>query len=279
MRGWTFVMLVGLACLPPCTDAGRIERGEASLRAGDLSAAEADFRAVIEASPDNVDALYGLGWAYLQSGQGDRAREYFKRCVRLAPRDYRGHRGLGAAELADGNPMLARLHLTEALTLAPDEPRILNSIGLAHLAEGNEEDALERFEQAVALEPTRGEFGYNRAEVLLTLGEHDEALAGVDAALSGDIDEARFRPLLLGLRARILIQMTASRVDEDDCEATAPPVLEWLAAAERALDQAEAESVTPEMFIETRRLAHRRRSHVTERCPGIALDAGAEPSP
>ncbi|MCP4809278.1 MAG: tetratricopeptide repeat protein [Proteobacteria bacterium] len=269
MRTWTFVLLFGLACLPPCTDSARVERAEVALKSGDLTAAEADFRAVVDGDPDNVDALYGLGWTYLQSGQGDRAREYFKRCVRLAPRDYRGHRGLGAADLADGNPMLARLHLTEALTLAPQEPRIHNSIGLAHLSENNEEDALSRFEQAVELDPTQGEYGYNRADVLLRLGELDLALEGVDAALSGDIDESRFRPLLLDLRARILIEKTAGRVDPERCEETATPVLAWLAAAERALDQAEAESPTPEIFSGTRRRGHRRRSVITEQCPGV----------
>lgn len=269
MRHGALLLIVGLACLPPCTDSARVERGEVALRSGDLTQAEADFRAVVDGDPSNVDALYGLGWTYLQIGQGDRAREYFKRCVRLAPRDYRGHRGLGAADLADGNPMLARLHLTEALTLAPNEPRILNSIGLAHLAESDEEAALARFDEAVAADPSQGEYGYNRADVLLRLGRLDEALEGVDDALSVDIDEARFRPLLLDLRARVLVEKTAGRVDTEDCAGTAPPVLAWLTAADRALDQAEAEAAQPEIFVETRRRAHRRRSVVTERCPGF----------
>ena len=262
-------LLTLLACLPVCSDEARVDRAEEALRAGELSAAESDFRAVLDEDPDNVDALYGLGWTYHLVGQRDRAREYFKRCVRLAPEDYRGHRGLGAVALADGNPMLARTHLEDALAKAPNEPRIHNSMGLAHLAEGDETSALASFEAALAADPSSGEYGYNVAEVQLQLGELETALETIDAALSAEIVEVRFRGLLLELRARVLVQMTAGRVDESDCEGTAPPVLTWLAAADRALDQAETEGIDPVLAASTRRQAHRRRSVVTEWCPGI----------
>ncbi|HJN75734.1 MAG TPA: tetratricopeptide repeat protein [Myxococcota bacterium] len=265
MRRLWFLAVLG--CLPVCSDEARVERAEVALRAGDYSGAEADFREVLDDDPDNVDALYGLGWTYHLVGQRDRAREYFKRCVRLAPDDFRGHRGLGAIALSDGNPMLARTHLDDALEKAPGEPRVLNSLGLAHLAEGDEEAALRRFEEALAGKPSSGEFGYNVAEVQVQRGDLDTALVTVDAALSGDIEELRFRGLLLELRARVLVGMTAGRVDANDCEATAPPVLTWLAAADRALDQADTEGIDATVSASTRRQVHRRRSVVTEWCP------------
>lgn len=260
--------LIALGCVPICSDEARVERAEDALRAGQYADAEADFRAVLDEDADNIDALYGLGWTYHLVGQRDRAREYFKRCVRLAPEDFRGHRGLGAVALAGGNPMLARMHLDDALEQAPGEPRVLNSMGLAHLAEGDEDSALLRFEEALAADPSSGEYGYNVAEVRFRVGELDGALEAIDEALSADIEELRFRGLLLELRARVLVEMTAGRVDAEDCETTAPPVLTWLAAADRALDQAETEGVDATLVATTRRQAHRRRSVVTEWCPG-----------
>ena len=270
MRRLWFLAVLG--CLPLCSEEARVDRAEQSLMQGDLAAAEADYRVVLDDNPNNVDALYGLGWTYHMASQRDRAREYFKRCVRLAPEDYRGHRGLGVIALADGNALLARTHLADALELAPGEPRILNSIGLALLAEGNDTAALERFQEAYAADPSSGEVGYNVAEVQFRLDDHETALQTVDDALSGEIDEVRFRGLLLELRARILLRMTSGRVDESDCEGTAPPTLAWLDAADRAVDQAEGAGLAAHVATSTRRSIHRRRSVVTERCPGYEAE-------
>ena len=261
-------LLALLSCMPACSTEARLERAESSLKSGDLAAAEQDYRAVLDQDPDDVDALYGLGWAFHLHGDEDRAREYFKRCVRVAPQDYRGHRGLGSVALADGNAALALDYYDKALTLAPGEPTVLNSKGLALQGQGADELALEAFRQAQAADPTRGDYGYNVADALHRLGRDEEALAVLDEALGQGTEERRFRGMLLGLRARVLIQLTAGRLDPADCEGTAPPLYAYLDAADRALDQAEGAGLEPLQVAETRRLANRRRSYLGETCPG-----------
>ncbi len=261
-------LLALLACVPACSDEARLARAEAALKAGDLVAAEADYRALLDDDPDDPDALYGLGWAFHMYGDEDRAREYFKRCVRVAPEDYRGHRGLGSVALADGNAMLAVSYFDTALEHAPGEPTVLNSRGLALLAQGAEEAALEAFQQAQAADPTRGDYGYNVADALHRLDRDEEALVAVDEALGQGTEERRFRGMLLELRARVLVSLTGGRLDDQACEATAPPLLEYLDAADRALDQAETAGLDARRLAETRRAANRRRSYIGEACPG-----------
>lgn len=259
-----------LALMLACGSSWQIDRAEQALRGGDLVAAESRYRRVLDAEPDNVAALYGVGWVYHLSGDTDRAREFFKRCVRVAPSDYRGYRGLGSIAMAEGNVLSAEEQLKRALELAPDEPRVLGSLGLLYLSSDREDEALALLQRARDADPSRGESGYNLAEAQLRLGRPDEALNTIEDALNARIEEERFRGLLLELRARALVSTTAGRVDPTRCAETAPPVLAWLDRADRALDQAAALNVNLPNLPATRRLVHRRRSAVTEQCPGVS---------
>lgn len=260
--------LLVLVLFLACGSSYQLNRAERDLHDGDLMGAEARYRRVLDAEPDNLDALYGVGWVYHLSGDTERAREFFKRCVRVGPQDYRGYRGLGSVAMAEGNVKNAEEQFKRALELAPEEPRVLGSLGLLYLSADRETEALALFQRARDADPTRGETGYNLAEAQLRLGHPDEALNTIDAALNARIDEERFRGLLLELRARALVSTTAGRVDSSRCAETAPPVLAWLDRADKALDQAAALDLNLPNLPATRRLVHRRRSSVTEQCPG-----------
>lgn len=250
-----------------CGNGHRIEKADEALRAGDLTTAESYYREVLDRDPDQVDALYGLGWLYHLGQDPDRAREYFKRCNRVAAADWRCLRGLGSVARAEGNRGLARQNYEAALELAPNEPRLLDSLGLVYAESGDHNTALVWFEKAVAADPASGEYGFNKAEAQLRLGQNEDALVTIDHALEQDIDEVRFRAQLLVLRSRALVVSTSGRVDSDDCAGTSPPVLEWLAQAERALDQAEALQEDVPWLHSERQRVHRRRAVVTETCP------------
>ena len=70
-----------------CGEGRRIEKADEALRAGELTTAESYYREVLDRDPDQVDALYGLGWIYHLGQDPDRAREYFMRCNRVALTD------------------------------------------------------------------------------------------------------------------------------------------------------------------------------------------------
>ena len=112
-----------------CSVASRVEKADADLRAGNLASAEERYRAVLDRSPEQVDALYGLGWVYHLDGDPGRAREYFKRCVRVAAEDLRCIRGLGSVAMSEGNSVQARSYYDQALVLDPNDARVLSSLG------------------------------------------------------------------------------------------------------------------------------------------------------
>lgn len=261
-------MLIALAC----GTGPRLERADASLRAGDLAAAEKGYRNVLDRAPEDVAALYGLGWVFHQSGDPGRAREYFKRCVRVAPDDYRGHRGLGSVALSEGNFVQAHDHFTAALAAAPDEPRVHTSMGLVYLGSDQVTESLTHFERARELEPERGEYAYNLADALFRLERFDESLDVIEQGMANPIDEVRFRAMLLELRALVRVRMTGGRVDPSDCAGTAPPVLEWLSAADESLDQAAALGADLPNLPAARRRVATRRSNVTQTCPSSTYE-------
>ena len=90
----------------------------------------------------------------------------------------------------------------------------------------------------------------------------------MDRALATPIEEVRFRALLLILQARVLVGMTGGRVDPQRCGETVPPLMAYLARARRSLEQAEAIGIEISELGAAKRRVHRRRSYITEQCPG-----------
>ncbi len=272
MRGRALLLALAcaLAAQPACGVDRRVEKADQMLRDGDYAGAEAGYRWVLEREPDDVRALYGLGWVYLQDRDPLRAREYFKRCVRVDPDDHRGYKGLGSVALSQNLLDMAESNLQDALERAGDpleKAKVLNSLALVDMARDKPEDALVHLEEAAKLDPGRGEYGLGVAEVLYKLQRYEDALRTVDESLSQPIGEVRFRGLLLVMRAKTLVSLTTDRLDKERCQETLPPVLAYLDRADRALEQAEALGQDLPPLYEARRRVHLRRSKATEACP------------
>ena len=73
--------------------------------------------------------------------------------------------------------------------------------------------------------------------------------------------------MLLALRSRSLIARSAGLEDPDNCDRTAPPVLTWIAAAEKAADLSKKTGVELPDLPALQRQIQRRRSVVLEVCP------------
>ena len=243
----------------------RMERAEEALYHGDLAGAERGFRAHLSSDQTSVGALYGLGWVYHLEGDDSQAREYFMSCVRVAPEDYRGPKGLGSVAMGVGNIALASSYFERALELSPGEPSVINSLALTLSAQERFQESVELLRPLVASWPERGEFGLNLADSLSRLGEFDEALDVIESSLSVDISEARFRALLFELRARIILAMTAGRIEPGVCGEASEGLLEYLRVADSELDNAENLSPLPDINA-VRLMVHRRRSALQAHC-------------
>ncbi|TVP90109.1 MAG: hypothetical protein EA347_03405 [Thioalkalivibrio sp.] len=127
-------------------------RGLVHERAGNIPAAEADFRAILEMDPENVSALNALGYTL-----ADRTERYEE-----------------AYDL-----------ITRAYELRPDDAAIVDSYGWVLYRLGRLEEALVKLERAYDLMQD-GEIASNLAVVLWEVGRRDESRAIIEEALDRD---------------------------------------------------------------------------------------------
>ena len=132
-------------------------RGLVHERAGDIPAAEADFRAILEMDPENVSALNALG--YTLADRTDRYEEAYDLILR-------------------------------AYAQRPDDAAIVDSYGWVLYRLGRLDEAVVQLERAYELMPD-GEIASNLAVVLWELGRREESRAIIDEALRLDPDHER----------------------------------------------------------------------------------------
>ena len=132
-------------------------RGLVHERAGDVPAAEADFRAILEMDPENVSALNALG--YTLADRTDRYEEAYD--------------------------LILRAHAQR-----PDDAAIVDSYGWVLYRLGRIDEAVIQLERAYELMPD-GEIASNLAVVLWELGRREESRAIIDEALRLDPDHER----------------------------------------------------------------------------------------
>lgn len=77
------------------------------------------FRAVLEAEPDHVDALVGMGLSLLSLDRHAEVEIALRRAVTLAPEYWDAHVGLARVSLAQGDPVTARSRLGPVLAAEP----------------------------------------------------------------------------------------------------------------------------------------------------------------
>ncbi|AGA34317.1 TPR repeat-containing protein [Thioalkalivibrio nitratireducens DSM 14787] len=127
-------------------------RGLVHERAGNVPAAEADFRAILEQDPDNATALNALG--YTLADRTDRYDEAYDLIVR-------------------------------AYEQRPDDAAVIDSYGWVLYRLGRLDEALVKLRRAYRLMQD-GEIASNLAVVLWELGERDESMAVIEEALERD---------------------------------------------------------------------------------------------
>ncbi len=142
--------------------AGFLAAAAAQHQAGNLEPAEAAYRQVLSAQPDNADALQLLGVLLHQKGESER--------------------GLAMLE--------------QALGLAPDNPEIqVNMGGVLRLME-REAEAEARYRKALELSPGHHEAQKNLIGMLGTQERNDEAVQVCEQALEHTPDHALIHKLL-----------------------------------------------------------------------------------
>ncbi len=166
----------------------------ASVGAIDLALAE--YRAVAELDPLNVDLHRHLGNAFFKASRNVEAAEAFRKAVSLDPKDAGAFGQLGSASLRLQWWDEAIEAFEKARSLEGDKPGGLLALGYAYERKPDFEKALDFYQRASKLSPSWAQPPYRRGRTLLKLDRREEAERELKRALELDSNLAEARCFL-----------------------------------------------------------------------------------
>ena len=150
---------------------------------GQWEQAEQLYLHVLDANPNQVDALHILAVIAGQTGRESQAIEYLRTVLRLQPGLAAAHNNLGNAFAAQGKFPDAVANFQEAVRLQPDLAVAHNNLGNALCEDGRLAEAQASLRQALLIKPDYVEAHNNLGNALREQGRLAEALASYQAAL------------------------------------------------------------------------------------------------
>ncbi|MBF0588318.1 MAG: tetratricopeptide repeat protein [Magnetococcales bacterium] len=163
-------------------------------QSGHLTEAEALYRQILQAHPQQPDALHLLGCIALQSGQVQQAEQWIRQAVTLQPQRADFHSNLGNTLAASGRGSSAVRSFEQALMLDPhlDDARrnlvnTLNELGNRALESGRVDRAIAQFQKALARADTdqKSVLYSNLCNAYWHKGEEADLLKGLEAGRMG----------------------------------------------------------------------------------------------
>lgn len=150
---------------------------------GDVVAAQALYRQILQGNPRHFDSLHLLGLTLVQEGRTEQGVGFIRQALAIRPDVAEAHYNLGNALLGIGQPAEALHHLETAVRLAPRDPHYHFERGNALKDLQRAEEALAAFDEAIRLLPGHAEAHNNAAIVLKEAGRLEEALTRYDQAI------------------------------------------------------------------------------------------------
>jgi protein O-GlcNAc transferase len=141
------------------------------------------MRKAVAIDPDYAVAHSNLGETFRNSGRLDEAVASFRRALQLQPDSAETHNNLGAALAGQGRSIEAVASFRRALQLKPNYPQAWNNLAIALKAEGKLDEAVAAYRRAFELKPDYPEAHNNLGNALKDLGELDQAIAEFRRAL------------------------------------------------------------------------------------------------
>ncbi|WP_158946413.1 XrtA/PEP-CTERM system TPR-repeat protein PrsT [Pseudodesulfovibrio cashew] len=141
------------------------------------------FKTALDNSPENMEARFALGKAYLMSGKLDQAEKAFEKYARQNPYD-------SALLLENGRLKLFRQdfqgafdYLSEFVSKVTDSAEGYTLLGRAAWGVGKYDDARKSFAKAIELEPAREDSQLALAQLYVIEGNEAEAAKIVDGLM------------------------------------------------------------------------------------------------
>jgi tetratricopeptide (TPR) repeat protein len=165
-------------------DQGTTAVGADHLRAGRVDEAISVLREVLQAKPDNVEALYVLATAYWRNKQQlSDAEALLRRATQLAPTYLIAWMNLGAVLLEQGRHVEAVKCYAQATRLDPRSASAWGGLGNAEAMAGYPDRSAAAYARSIEIDPDVPSVQMGYGHVLKTLGDQSGALAAYRAAI------------------------------------------------------------------------------------------------
>jgi tetratricopeptide (TPR) repeat protein len=164
-------------------------------RQGEWPQAEQLYRRVLQADPNQTEALRILALVACQTGRGAMAIDYLRAVLKLRPRWADAHNDLGMVLISQRRFAEAALSFQEAVLLRPDLAAAHNNLGNTLRKLGRAPEAAASLQEAIRLVPRYAEAHYNLGLVIAAQGKPNESLEGLRQAvhLKPDYAEAHMQ--------------------------------------------------------------------------------------
>lgn len=180
---------------------------------GQRDAAADQFRAVLEADPDNVGALIAMTQHMLEEGRSDAAQVFNDRLRTVAPDKAlesvrmrsEGLRFQAALARDVGDDERALTLLAEAIEVDPRNEWALYDLLNLHLQRGELEVARALMDDLLRLQPDLPKIRLLDARLLAEEGRFDEALGAIEV-----LGRSELSPEMVALREQVLVQVEAT---------------------------------------------------------------------
>jgi predicted TPR repeat methyltransferase len=145
-------------------------------RAGSFAEAEMLYGRVLEAVPDNLNALHFHGLLCHQQKRFAEAAARIERIIELDPHNADAFNNLGNVREGLGDPATAEECYRRAIALHSEHGPAHNNLGVILMARGAVDEALAAYRRAVELLPDSGDFLCNLGNALRRSGDIDGAI-------------------------------------------------------------------------------------------------------
>lgn len=170
-----------------------VKAGADMLRQGDYDGALAALKTVLDKNPQDPNAHYLSGMAYLRKNMIPEASDSFLKVTELSPKFAAAHYQLGVCYQRQGEPEKALAAYQKALDLEPSNSDVAYNEGLVLFGLGRIDEALPRFEQALAQRPDDPAYLEMAGRCYINKADFPKAVDYLERAKAGTTDPDRIK--------------------------------------------------------------------------------------